>query len=67
MGLSGPTASLIGLLGGPMLQGLFGNNGQQRQSFEGKGDADPTSIIRKNQAMLDSIMPLILRRANAGV
>lgn len=60
-------AMLAGMVGGPLLGGMFAQDPQERQSFEGKGASDPSYLMSKNQAMLDQIMPMIMGRANAGV
>ena len=42
---------LISQLAGPALAGLFGDNGQERQSFAGEGSADPRTLMRNNVDM----------------
>ncbi len=57
----GSSASLIGMLGGPMLQGLFGG-GQDRQSFEGTA-VDPIAMLRQSHELLAQLGHGITDRA----
>ena len=59
-------AMLGGMVGGPLLGGLFGRDPAELQSFEGT-DTNPKALMRGNMELLDSIMPMIMGRANAGV
>ena len=59
-------AMLGGMVGGPLLGAAFSRDPAELQSFEGT-QSDPEAMMHGNKALLDSIMPLIMGRANAGV
>lgn len=60
-------AMLTGMVGGPLLGAAFGRDPAELQSFEGTWDNGPTYLLQHNKELLDSIMPMIMGRANAGV
>jgi hypothetical protein len=59
-------AMLAGMVGGPLLGAAFAQDPQERESFAGT-TVDPTSLMQDNAALLDTLLPLIMGRANAGV
>jgi hypothetical protein len=71
MGMTGPVATMIGMLGGglggPLLSGMFAPDMQERQSFEGEPGLSPTDFLGRTRDIMGELGSVLSDRASQPV